>query len=87
MTAIYANILDSTMDTYANLINNNMNRVMRLLTSLNMIIMLPTLVASLFGMNLVNGMEQSNWGFLVAIIISVIITVIGWWYFRKRQWL
>ena len=87
MTAIYANILDSTVDTYANLINNNMNRVMRLLTSLNMIIMLPTLVASLFGMNLVNGMEQSNWGFLVAIIISVIITVIGWWYFRKRQWL
>jgi len=87
MTAIYANILDSTMDTYANLINNNMNRVMRLLTSLNMIIMLPTLVASLFGMNLVNGMEQSNWGFLVAIVISVIITVIGWWYFRKRQWL
>lgn len=87
MTAIYANILDSTMDTYANLINNNMNRMMRLLTSLNMIIMLPTLVASLFGMNLVNGMEQSNWGFLVAIIISVIITVIGWWYFRKRQWL
>ena len=87
MTAIYANILDSTMGTYANLINNNMNRVMRLLTSLNMIIMLPTLVASLFGMNLVNGMEQSNWGFLVAIVISVIITVIGWWYFRKRQWL
>ena len=87
MTAIYANILDSTMDTYANLINNNMNRVMRLLTSLNMIIMLPTLVASLFGMNLVNGMEQSNWGFVVAIVISVIITVIGWWYFRKRQWL
>lgn len=87
MTAIYANILDSTMDTYANLINNNMNRVMRLLTSLNMIIMLPTLVASLFGMNLVNGMEQSNWGFLVAIVISVIITMIGWWYFRKRQWL
>ncbi|MBQ7686247.1 MAG: magnesium transporter CorA family protein [Bacteroidaceae bacterium] len=87
MTAIYANILDSTMDTYANLINNNMNRVMRLLTSLNMIIMLPTLVASLFGMNLVNGMEQSHWGFLVAIVISVIITVIGWWYFRKRQWL
>ena len=84
MTAIYANILDSTMDTYANLINNNMNRVMRLLTSLNMIIMLPTLVASLFGMNLVNGMEQSNWGFLVAIVISVIITVIGWWYFRKQ---
>ncbi len=87
MTAIYTNILDSTMDTYANLINNNMNRVMRLLTSLNMIIMLPTLVASLFGMNLINGMENNKWGFPIAIIISIIITVIGWIYFRKRQWL
>lgn len=87
MTQIYSNILESTMDTYANLINNNMNRVMRLLTSLNMIIMLPTLVASLFGMNLVNGMENSSWGFVVAIVISVIITVVGWYYFKKRQWL
>ena len=87
MTQIYSNILESTMDTYANLINNNMNRVMRLLTSLNMIVMLPTLVASLFGMNLINGMEHSSWGFIVALAISVIITVIGWVYFKKRQWL
>ena len=87
MTAIYSNILDSTMDTYANLINNNMNQVMRLLTSLNMIIMLPTLVASLFGMNLINGMVESRWGFIIAIIISAILTVLGWWYFRKRKWL
>lgn len=87
MTQIYANILDSTMDTYANLINNNMNRVMRLLTSLNMIIMLPTLVASLFGMNLINGMETSSWGFIVALAISVLLTVIGWIYFKRKQWI
>lgn len=87
MTQIYANILDSTMDTYANLINNNMNRVMRLLTSLNMIIMLPTLVASLFGMNLVNGMESTSWGFIVALAISVVLTVIGWIFFKRKQWL
>ena len=87
MTTIYANILDSTMDTYANLINNSMNRVMRLLTGLNMIIMLPTLVASLFGMNLVNGMEQSKWGFAIAIFISVVITVLGWLFFRNKKWL
>ena len=85
MTAIYANILDSTMDTYANLINNNMNRVMRLLTSLNMIIMLPTLVASLFGMNLVNGMEEKPWGFVFAMIISVAISSMAWWFFRHKR--
>jgi len=86
-TAIYSDILKSTMDTYANVINNNMNKVMRLLTSLNMIIMFPTLVASLFGMNLINGMEHWSWGFPLALIISVIITVMSFFYFRKKQWL
>ena len=86
-TAIYSDILKSTMDTYANVINNNMNKVMRLLTSLNMIIMFPTLVASLFGMNLINGMEKWSWGFPIAMIISIIITVVSLLYFRKRQWL
>lgn len=86
-TQIYSNILDSTMDTYANVINNNMNKVMRLLTSLNMIIMFPTLVASLFGMNLINGMETWTWGFPVAIIISIISTLVSLAYFKKKQWL
>ena len=86
-TAIYINILNSTMDTYANVINNNMNRVMRLLTSLNMIIMFPTLVASLFGMNLINGMERWRWGFVVALVISVLTTIGSLLFFKKRKWL
>lgn len=86
-TQIYTNILDSTMDTYANIINNNMNKVMRLLTSLNMIVMLPTLIASLFGMNLINGMETNKWGFIIAVTISIVVTIIGWFYFRRRRWL
>ena len=86
-TAIYINILNSTMDTYANVINNNMNKVMRLLTSLNMIIMFPTLVASLFGMNLVNGMENWKYGFWVALAISVLTTICSLLFFKKRNWL
>lgn len=86
-TSIYSNILDSTMDTYANVINNNMNRVMRLLTSLNMIIMFPTLIASLFGMNLINGMETWRWGFIIAIVLSVLSTVAALWWFRRNKWL
>lgn len=87
MTAIYINILNSTMDTYANIINNNMNKVMRLLTSLNMIIMFPTLIASLFGMNLVNGMEHVWWGFPLVAIFSILITILGFVYFRYRKWM
>ena len=62
-TSIYSDILESTMDTYSSIINNNMNTVMRTLTSVSIIMMLPTLVSSLFGMNLINGMEDSPLGF------------------------
>lgn len=86
-TAIYTNILNSTMDTYANVINNNMNKVMRLLTSLNMIIMFPTLIASLFGMNLINGMEHWSLGFPIAIVLSAITTIAGFMWFKKKDWL
>ena len=84
---IYTNILESTMDTYANIINNNMNGVMRVLTSISIILMFPTLISSLFGMNLINGMETTVWGFPVALILSVGTTAIFWWYFHRKQWI
>ena len=82
---IYSNILESTMDTYQSIINNNMNTIMRTLTSVTIILMLPTLVASFFGMNLVNGMEQNPIGFIVAIVISVLISVASWFFFRHKR--
>ena len=84
-TSIYSNILESTMDTYQSIINNNMNNIMRTLTSVTIILMLPTLVASFFGMNLVNGMETSPLGFIVAIVISVLISVLSWFIFRHKR--
>lgn len=84
---IYTNILDSTMDTYANIINNNMNGVMRVLTSISIILMFPTLISSLFGMNLINGMEHEWWGFPLALVLSVGITGVFWWYFRRKSWI
>ena len=84
-TSIYSNILESTMDTYQSIINNNMNTIMRTLTSVTIILMLPTLVASFFGMNLVNGMESSPVGFIVAIVISIMISVLSWLIFRHKR--
>jgi len=81
-TSIYSNILESTMDTYQSIINNNMNTIMRTLTSVTIILMLPTLVASFFGMNLVNGMETSPMGFITAIVISVAVSAICLLVFR-----
>ena len=84
-TNIYSNILESTMDTYQSIINNNMNNVMRTLTSVTIIMMFPTLIASLFGMNLVNGMEEKPWGFIFALIISVLVSVACWLFFRTKR--
>ena len=84
-TSIYSNILESTMDTYQSIINNNMNTVMRTLTSVTIIMMFPTLIASLFGMNLVNGMEANNYGFVFALIISVGVSGAAWWFFRHKR--
>ena len=84
---IYTNILDSTMDTYASIINNNVSSVMKVLTSISIILMFPTLIASLFGMNLVSGMEHEWWGFPLAVALSIGVTVLFWWYFKRKTWI
>ena len=84
-TNIYSDILESTMDTYSSIINNNMNTVMRTLTYVSIILMFPTLIASLFGMNLVNGMEQNKLGFIMALILSVFVSGLSWWILRHKR--
>ena len=82
---IYSEILDSTMETYRGIINNNMNTVMRTLTSVSIILMFPTLISSLFGMNLVNGMEDSLFGFPIALAISLVVSVGSWAFLRFKK--
>lgn len=84
-TNIYSDILKSTMDTYSSIINNNINTVMRTLTSVSIIMMFPTLISSLFGMNLVNGMETSTYGFTIAIVLSVVVSGASWWILRRKR--
>lgn len=85
-TNIYSNILESTMETYASIINNNMSKVMKMLTSISIILMFPTLIASLFGMNLINGMETWKMGFPIALALCVVTTVLFFWYFKRKSW-
>ena len=84
-TNIYSDILESTMDTYSSIINNNTNTTMRTLTSISIVMMLPTLISSLFGMNLINGMENYPYGFIIAIIISILVSGFTWWILRFKR--
>lgn len=84
-TNIYSNILESTMETYRGIINNNMNTTMRTLTSVTIIMMFPTLIASLFGMNLVNGMENNPLGFAIALFMSIFVSIASWAALKRKQ--
>lgn len=86
-TNIYTNILDSTMETYANIINNNMSSVMKQMTSVSIILMFPTLIASIFGMNMVNGLETVWWAFPLVCVLSVLVTGGFYWFFRRKTWI
>lgn len=86
-TNIYTNILDSTMETYANIINNNMSSVMKQMTSVSIILMFPTLIASIFGMNMVNGLETAWWAFPLVCVLSVLVTGGFYWFFRRKAWI
>ncbi|MDR1273802.1 MAG: magnesium transporter CorA family protein [Odoribacteraceae bacterium] len=84
---IYSDILSSTMDAYASVISNNLNIVMKRMTSVSIILMLPTLIASLYGMNVPNSLEKNAWGFAIVILVSILFSVVGYLFFRWRRWL
>lgn len=86
MAKIYSDILSGMMDAFASVISNNMNVVMKQLTSVTIILMIPTLVASLYGMNVPNYLENSKAGFLVVVILSIALSGIGLFFFRKKKW-
>jgi len=86
MAQIYSNIQSGMMDTFASVISNNLNIVMKQLASISIILMIPTLVASLYGMNVPNFMENSKLAFPAVLGISVGLAVFGVILFRKRKW-
>lgn len=84
-TNIYSNILTGMMDAYASVISNNLNVVMKRLTSISIILMIPTLIASLYGMNVPNSLQDNPYGFIIILSISLLFSVIGVLLFRKKN--
>jgi magnesium transporter len=87
MTTISANILSNTMDAFASIISNNLNVVMKFLASVTIVLALPTLVASIFGMNVALPLQDHPAAFWLilgaSMIVAVIVVVIFW----RRDWL
>lgn len=85
MSKIYSDILSGTMDAYASVISNNLNVVMKIMTSLTILISIPTLVASIWGMNVDLPLQGTRMGFYVLIGASVLITCTVFLWLRKKD--
>jgi magnesium transporter len=85
-TSIYSDILTGTMDAYASVISNNMNAIMKQLTSVSIILMIPTLIASLYGMNVPNDLQDNNYGIWIIISVSILLSALGVFLFKRKRW-
>ena len=87
MAQIYSNILNGTMDAYASIISNNLNGVMKFLTSITIILAVPTMISSFWGMNVSLPFQRSPIGFIIMVAISILMTLGVTWWLKKKDML
>ncbi len=88
MTSIYNGILSGTMDTFASVISNNLNIVMKFLATVTIVLSIPTMVASFYGMNVLpKGMPfaDSPYGFWIVLGFAVALSLIVAYIFNKKD--
>ncbi|WP_417908567.1 magnesium transporter CorA family protein [Candidatus Electronema sp. PJ] len=86
MANIYSNILSGMMDAFASVINNNINYVMKILTSITILLTIPMVISSIYGMNIKIPFQHSPYAFLIVIGISSALSLSGILFFIKKRW-
>jgi magnesium transporter len=87
MVEIADHVLSDMMDAFASIVSNNLNSVMKVLTSVTIIIAVPTLIASIYGMNVGLPGARNPLAFVGLIGLSVVAAVVLFVVFRRRNWL
>ncbi len=85
MANVHTNILSSTTEVFASVVSNNLNEFIQRLTLITIILMVPTLVASFYGMNVNLPFMESEYAFYFIIFFSVILIVFLVWFFRRKK--
>jgi len=86
MANIYSGILSGTMDAFASIISNNQNIVMKFLAAITIVLSIPTMFASFYGMNfdVMPGMHN-RLGFYIVVSSALLVAAIIIWIFRKKK--
>lgn len=82
---IYGDVLERQQTSYSSIIGNSLNSTMKTLTIITIILMVPTLIAGLYGMNLINGMESWALGFPLVLLASTALSVLAYYFLKIRK--
>ncbi len=85
MCTIYRDILSGTMDAFASIISNNLNIVMKVLTSLTVVLTVPTIFSSFWGMNVKVPFGNTSFGFYAVAGFSVVIAVVAFLFLWRKK--
>lgn len=85
MSNVHTNILSGTMDAYSSIISNNLNTFIQRLTLITIVLMVPTLVASFYGMNVELPMGKSPYAFAVIVGITIVLILGMMWFFKRKR--
>lgn len=83
---IYSDILESTMDSFSSIISNNVNAIMKKMTAVSIVLMVPTLIASFYGMNVQIAYGNHPYVFWMIIGCSMLLSCILYVFLRKIRW-
>jgi len=85
MSNIYTNILNGTMEAYSTIISNNLNLFINRLTLVTIVISVPTLISSLWGMNVKVPFQENSYAFIFIFTFSVALAIFFVWFLRRRK--
>lgn len=85
MANVHTNILSSTTEVFASVVSNNLNEFIQRLTLVTIILMVPTLVASFYGMNVKLPFMKNENAFFFIVLLSIILIVFLMWFFRRKK--
>lgn len=87
MAEIFTNIMGSLSETFGAIVSNNLNKVMKILTGLTVVFIIPTIVAGIYGMNVALPMQDHPYAFVALSLICLALSLGVLWALRKMNWM
>lgn len=87
MAEIYSRILESVGDTFSAIVSNNLNKVMKVLTSLTVVLMVPSIIGAFYGMNVALPGQDSPFAFAALGLLCLIFSLALFLLLRKKDWM